>query len=173
MLGRQTDGRTTLSREYPARPIVAVGCVAFRDDCVLLARRGKPPGYGTWTIPGGAVKLGERLREAAARETREECSVEVDVGEVVDVIDRVLTDPEGRVQYHYVIVDYLGVYRAGDLCPASDCLDARWVPPHELADYDLTPAAQAVIAKARRLLAARPLLYRSDADDEPARGPSQ
>ena len=145
-----------MSREYPERPIVAVGGVVWHEGRVLLAQRGKAPGYGTWSIPGGAVQLGEPLREAVAREVKEECAVEVAVGEIVDAIDRVVRDAEGRVQYHYIILDA-----------------ARWVAPNEFADYGLTPAALAVIARAGRLLAAPPLPSRSDIDDAPARAPGR
>jgi len=161
------------NREYPARPIVAVGGVTFCGESVLLAQRGKAPGYGTWSIPGGAVKVGETLRDAAAREVREECGIEIAVGEVAEVIDRIIADDEGRVRFHYVIIDFTAVHVAGDLRPDSDCLAARWVPPAELERYDLTAATRDVIAKARRLIAARPLAYRSGADDAPGRTPGR
>lgn len=144
------------NREYPPRPIVAIGGVTFRGDDVLIAQRGKNPGYGTWTIPGGALKLGESLREGTAREVREECGIEVEVGEVADVFERIIRDEEGRVQYHYVVVDFVAEWKSGELAPASDCLAARWVPPDQLEQYNLTPAARAAIAKARRLIAERP-----------------
>ncbi|MHB1133390.1 MAG: NUDIX hydrolase [Chloroflexota bacterium] len=162
-----------MSREYPQRPIVAVGGVVLHEGRVLLAQRGKQPGYGTWSLPGGAVELGESLRAAVAREVREECGIEVEVGEVVDAIDRVVRDAAGRVQYHYVILDFLCQYKGGALCAATDCLAARWVAPDEYAAYKLTPAALAVIARARHLLAAPPPPCRSDADDAPARAPGQ
>ncbi|MHB1415941.1 MAG: NUDIX hydrolase [Chloroflexota bacterium] len=162
-----------VSREYPQRPIVAVGGVTFRGDDVLIAQRGKAPGYGTWSIPGGALKVGETLREGVAREVREECGIEVEVGEVVEIVDRIVVDGDGRVQYHYVIVDCLAAYKEGNLTPASDCLEARWVPPDELAAYNLTSAAEEVIAKARRLRAAPPPASRSDVGDGPARVPSR
>ena len=161
------------SREYPNRPIVAVGGVVWHEGRVLLAQRGKAPGYGTWSIPGGGVKLGEALREAVAREVKEECSIDVAVGEVVDAIDRVVRDAEGRVQFHYVVLDYLAEYVGGELLAASDALAARWVTPEEFADYGLTPAALAVIARARRLLESPPRPCRSDADDAPARSPGR
>ena len=162
-----------MSREYPERPIVAVGGVVWHEGRVLLAQRGKAPGYGTWSIPGGAVQLGEPLREAVAREVKEECAVEVAVGEIVDAIDRVVRDAEGRVQYHYIILDSAARYVGGNLQAGSDVLAARWVAPNEFADYGLTPAALAVIARAGRLLAAPPLPSRSDIDDAPARAPGR
>ncbi len=157
-----------MPREYPERPIVAVGGVTFRGEDVLLARRGKAPGYGTWTIPGGALKLGERLRDGVAREVKEECGIDVAVGDVVEVIDRLVRDDEGRIQYHYVIVDCLAVYTGGELVASSDCLEARWVPPAGLDGYDLTTAVKDTIAKARRMLAEHPLVAESSADGESA-----
>lgn len=143
------------TREYPPRPIVAVGGVTFRGDEVLLAQRGKAPGYGTWTIPGGALKVGESLREGTAREVREECGIEVEVGEVAEVFERVVYDAEGRVQFHYVVIDFVAEHKSGDLAPATDCLDARWVPLARLDEYTLTQAARDAIAKAHRLLSER------------------
>ncbi|MHB1004554.1 MAG: NUDIX hydrolase [Chloroflexota bacterium] len=163
-----------MSREYPPRPIVAVGGVTFREDDVLIARRGKAPGYGTWTIPGGAVKVGETLREAAAREVREECGIEITVGELAEIIDRIVPDADGRIQYHYVIVDFVAEHREGDLAAGSDCLEAHWVPPDRLDDYNLNQLTLDVIAKARRLRRATPpQTYRSDADGAPARARDQ
>ncbi|MCL5110549.1 MAG: NUDIX hydrolase [Chloroflexi bacterium] len=161
------------SREYPDRPIVAVGGVVWHEGRVLLAQRGKQPGYGTWSIPGGGLKLGETLRQGVAREVKEECGIDVVAGEVVDAVDRVVRDAEGRVQFHYVILDFACTYKGGDLRAASDCLAARWVAPEELAAYSLTPAALAVIARARYLLSAPPPPSRSDADDAPARAPGR
>lgn len=162
-----------MRREYPERPIVAVGAVVLRGDDLLLAQRGKQPGYGTWSIPGGAVKVGESMRAAAAREVKEECGIDIEVGDVADVIDRVIVDEEGRVQYHYVIVDFVAVPLQDTLRPGSDCLAARWVRPTELDDYQLTSAAKDVIAKARRLLANHPLPSKTGAGDEPARSRAQ
>ena len=164
---------STASREYPQRPILAVGGVAFKDGKVLIAQRGKQPGYGTWTIPGGAVKVGESLRDAVAREVKEECGIEVAVGEVAEVFERLIHDDEGRIRFHYVIIDFVAEHVKGDLAPGSDCLAARWVPLEELDRYGLTQAAKDTIAKANHLLAARPPASRSDGDGEPARARAQ
>jgi 8-oxo-dGTP diphosphatase len=163
-----------MSREYPERPILAVGAVVFNGEKVLLAQRGKQPGYGTWSIPGGAVKIGETVREAAAREVKEECGIDVVVGEVAEVIDRVVNDDQGRIQYHYVIIDFVAIPARGSLlCAASDCLEARWISPDELDSYNLTPIAAEVIAKARGLLADHPLASSTDADGAPAHARAQ
>ena len=90
----------------PAAPVVGVGGVVVRDGRVLLIRRGKPPLYGRWVVPGGTVELGETLEEALVREMEEETSLRVEPIEVLTVFDRIEREGE-RVVYHYVIVDYL------------------------------------------------------------------
>src|SRR5512143_1960827 len=95
----------TESREYPLRPIAAVGAIVRKGDAVLLIRRGKPPRLGEWSIPGGAVELGETWREATAREVREECGIEIAVDGAAQVIEIMQRDERGRIRYHYAIVD--------------------------------------------------------------------
>lgn len=162
-----------MSREYPPRPILAVGGVVWRGDRVLLAQRANHPGRGTWTIPGGAVKTGESLREAVAREIREECGIEIVVGDLAEVIERVVPDEERGVRFHYVILDYVAEYQAGDLHAGSDSLDVRWVTVDELEGYSLTTAARDVIAKARRLRATRPRPCKTCESDGPAPSPGR
>lgn len=137
-----------MPREYPELPVVAVGVVVVRDGQVLIIKRGAEPAYGKWSIPGGIVELGETVREAARREVAEECGIDVEIGQVVDVIDRVLLDTEDRIQYHYVIIDFLGKWRSGELHPASDVLEARMIDPRLLDSYDLTVGAAQVIERA-------------------------
>ena len=148
-----------MSRTYPTRPIVAVGAVVVKAGKVLLVRRGHDPSRGLWSLPGGAVKSGEGLKEAVAREVKEECGIEVSVGDVVDVLDRIYADPEGRIQYHYVIVDFLASWRRGRLKAASDISDAAWVDPGAIRRLPLTVGLAAVLRKAlglRRRLRRRP-----------------
>jgi ADP-ribose pyrophosphatase YjhB (NUDIX family) len=139
-------------RNYPDRPIVAVGAVILDGDRVLLVQRGQEPLKGDWSLPGGAVEIGESLEAALAREVREETSLDIVVGPVVDVLDSIRRDAGGRAEYHYVIIDYACRVRNGtptDAARGTDAADARWVPIAELDRYRLTPAALAVIAKAR------------------------
>lgn len=136
------------SREYPATPIPGVGVVVCKDDQVLLIQRGKPPRQGEWGIPGGVLELGETWRQAAAREVREECGIEIALGKVVDVVDLVVHDGDERVQYHYALVDFAAEYLGGDLRAASDVLDARWVSLDELSNYALPSMTQRVIRQA-------------------------
>ena len=101
------------SRLYPERPIVAVGAVIFDGERVLLIKRANEPSKGEWSLPGGAVEVGESLEAALAREVREETCLDVTVGPVVEVLDRIRRDEIDRVKYHYVIVDYLCHPRGG------------------------------------------------------------
>lgn len=126
---------------------MAVGAIVVRDGRVLLARRGKEPSYGLWSVPGGAVRLGEGLKPAAQREIREECGVEIDVADVIEVVERMVRDADGRVQYHYVIVDYLARWVSGDLAPSSDVLEARWVPPEDFPRYQMTTGTAEVVTR--------------------------
>lgn len=136
------------SREYPARPIPGVGVVVRKENLVLLIRRGNPPRRGEWSIPGGAVELGETWREAAVREVREECGVEITLGEIIDAIDILVRDDNGVPQYHYAIVDFVGTYVSGNVRAGSDGLDARWVPIDELKTFEMAAMARDVIFKA-------------------------
>lgn len=138
-------------REYPERPIVAVGGIVVRDGRVLLVQRGREPSAGRWTIPGGAVRVGERLQEAVVRELREECSVEVEVGPVVEVLDRVVRDAAGRVQFHYVIVDYLARWLSGEPRAGSDAAAVRWLTQEEWAGLPLTEGLGPVLLRALAL----------------------
>ena len=137
-------------REYPASPVIAVGGVVVRGGCdgeVLLIRRAKMPSLGEWSIPGGAVEVGETLRGALRRELLEETGLTVRVGEMVEVLDRILHDQHGRVQFHYVLADFACAVESGDLAPATDVSDARWVARSELHRFGLRPDTLRVIEK--------------------------
>ena len=138
-------------RRYPARPILGVGAVVFDDNRVLLVKRAHEPLKGEWSLPGGAVDVGETLAVAVAREVREETSLEVEVGPLVEIVERITRDVDGRVEYHFVITDYLCWLRGGALAPASDASAAEWAPLDELDRFRLTDTAVRVIAKARAL----------------------
>ena len=138
-------------REFPTRPWVGIGAIVFRGDRVLLAQRGKPPRMGSWSLPGGAQHLGETAEECARRELREETGIEVGPLLLADVID-VISRDEAGIRYHYTIIDYCGLWVAGEAVPGDDVAATAWALPDELADHALTPEARAVIAKARALL---------------------
>lgn len=133
------------SREYPTRPIVAVGIVVLKGDQVLLVRRGVPPAFGKWSVPGGGVELEETLQEAAVRELKEECDLEVEFGPAIESIDRLIYDEDGKLQYHYVIVDFVARWVAGEPVAATDVSDARWVPVDQLRTMDTTTGLAEVV----------------------------
>lgn len=139
-------------RRYPERPIVGVGAVVVGPEGVLLVRRGQPPLLGEWSLPGGGVELGETLVNAVAREVFEETGLTVRVGPIIEVLDRLHRDAAGRVEFHYVLIDYACVVSEGTLSAASDAAAARWVPLDELRDQALTPEALAVIEKGLALV---------------------
>jgi len=136
-------------REYPSRPIPGVGVLVFRGDDVLLIQRGREPRRGEWSVPGGAVEIGETVREAARREFREECGGDIRVGDLVDVVDIFGRDEEGRVKYHYVVADFLAEWIGGELNRGDDAMDARWFSADEIEKLDLPPWTRAVLDKAR------------------------
>ncbi len=139
-------------RQYPERPIVGVGAVIVDDrGRVVLIKRRYDPLAGRWSLPGGAVELGETLEASVAREMLEETGLDVDVGPVIEVFDRITLDDDRRVRYHYVLVDYLCWPVGGDLRAGGDVDDAVFVNPADLTKYNLTVKATAVIERALQL----------------------
>jgi 8-oxo-dGTP diphosphatase len=134
------------------RPVVAVGVVLLDGDRVLLIQRGRPPQAGKWSVPGGKVELGESLEEAALRELREETGLACTLGPIVEILERVVHGPDREIQFHYVILDFVGSAPTGTLLPASDCLDARFVPIGELDQYELTDSLAPVVKRAKETL---------------------
>lgn len=134
--------------DYPNRPLIGVGVVVFKDDRVLLIRRGKPPREGQWSLPGGRQRLGETVSAAARREVAEEAGIEIAVGGLVDVVDSITRDAAGAVQYHYTLVDVLAEWQAGEVRPGHDAAAVAWADPADLAPYDLWDETLRVIALA-------------------------
>lgn len=135
------------TRQYPARPIVGVGAVIIDEGRVVLVRRRFEPLAGRWSLPGGTLELGESLEDGAAREACEETGLQVEVGPIVEVFDRIMLDESRRVRYHFVLVDYLCRPVGGALQAGSDVDDAALVAPASLDVYNLTEKASAVIAR--------------------------
>jgi 8-oxo-dGTP diphosphatase len=143
--------------EFPQRPVVGVGGVVVADGKALLVKRAHDPRKGEWSLPGGRVELGETLVDATRREIREETGLDVDIGPIVEIFDRIHRD-NGRVRYHFVIVDFLCTCTGGTLCAGDDADDVAWVSESELDTYGVNPHAAAVVRKALAMSAKRPLL---------------
>lgn len=119
-------------REYPDRPVVGIGAVVIRDGKVLLIRRGVAPGRGLWAVPGGSLELGETLQQGAEREILEETGITIRAREPIYAFDFFERDPDGRIRFHFVIVDLAADYIRGDVKGADDALEARWLAPGDL-----------------------------------------
>lgn len=136
-----------MKREYPECPLVGVGAIIVQDGRVLLIRRGHPPLLGEWSIPGGVLECGETLREAAAREAREETGLTVEAGELLGVYERVTRDEAGRVRYHYVLIDFFCRPVEGELKAGSDAAEVRWFTQGEVEAMGLPQDTREVIGK--------------------------
>ena len=136
-----------IRREFPELPLVGVGAIIIEGDRVLLVKRAHPPIQGQWSVPGGVLEVGEMVREAAVREAREETGLTVEPGELLGVYDRILRDAERRVQYHYVLIDFLCRRVGGELLAASDAAEVRWFRRDGLSGLHLAEDTQEVISR--------------------------
>jgi 8-oxo-dGTP diphosphatase len=127
-----------LKRLYPDQPVVGVGAIILAEGKILLEKRKNEPGKGKWSIPGGLVDLGESPEQAVIREVLEETCLEVDAPRLVDVISDVSLDENGKIKYHFIIIDYLVTVKRGELKAASDADALMWVPLNEVETYNLT-----------------------------------
>lgn len=123
----------------PSRKIVVgVGVFIKENDKVLLVKRSREPGKGKWAIPGGRLRFGEKIRDAAIREIEEETGLKVEITKLIDVVDVFIKDSHGRLKEHFVIIDFEGKVVGGELRASSDALEARWVDKSNIHNYDLT-----------------------------------
>ena len=136
-----------MQREYPEQPLVGVGAIIIENSRVVLVKRAHPPLQAQWSIPGGVLEVGELVPDAAVREAREETGLTVEPGELLGVYDRVLRDPGGRVQYHYVLVDFLCRRVSGELQAADDAAAVRWFTREELPALNLAEDTLEVVHK--------------------------
>ncbi len=135
-----------VERRYPGAPLVGVGVVVFNATGeVLLVQRGRPPRQGEWALPGGLIDLGERLTAAAAREVWEECAIEIEVGALLAAFEPIEHDAQGRVEYHYVVLDYWARHLRGTAVAQDDAAAVVWTPVDALDRYALRPDTHAVI----------------------------
>ncbi len=138
-LEKKTGIGESTGREYPERPIASAAACVFDGDRVLLVKRANPPSQGQWSVPGGAVELGETIQQTVKREINEECGIEIEVGKVFNVENLILLDEKGRIQFHY-LVTYLTAYHvSGEARAGSDALDVRWATRRELGEIEMVP----------------------------------
>ena len=137
-----------MKRHYPEQPIVGVAGIIFRGQEVVLVRRGQDPALGEWSLPGGAVEVGESLEEALRREVREETGLEIDILGLTAVVNRIVRDQAGAVEFHYVLLDFLCRAAAGVPRAGSDSDQVRLIPLNRLATFDLPDQTNAVIRQA-------------------------
>jgi mutator protein MutT len=151
-----------MSRDYPERPIIGVAAVVIENNRIALVRRGRPPAYGEWSLPGGAVELGETLEKAVVREVSEEIGLEVEVLELVAVLDRIFLDKDGQVQFHYLLLDFLCRKTGGKLLASSDAISCAQVPFSALNAYKLSKETKEVINRAyQRFNGGSPPIYKT------------
>ena len=136
------------NRWYPQYPMIGISALILRDERMLLVKRSKEPSKGKWSIPGGRLELGETISEAVMREVLEECDVQIEIVRVIDVTDNILHDSDGRLSYHFVLVDMLANYLSGEPKAQSDAEECRWGTLAELANLDMNPQLRAVITRA-------------------------
>ena len=140
----------TDDRRYPKRPLVGVGALIFDRGRILMAQRGKEPLKGWWSLPGGALELGESLDSAVRREVREETGLEIEPLRVFEIFERIMRDQTGAPEYHYVLIDYVCRVPGGALCAGDDVCQVAWVAPNALKDLQITEGTLGVIEKAFR-----------------------
>jgi 8-oxo-dGTP diphosphatase len=136
-----------MKREYPDRPLVGIGAVIIQDGRVVVVKRATEPLKGRWSVPGGMLELGEKLREGTAREALEETGLIIEAGDVLDVFDAIYVDPKGLTQYHYVLIDFLCRPVGGELRASSDVSEVRWASEATLDALGMTENTLKVIRK--------------------------
>ena len=141
-------------RRYPATPLIAASVAVFRDGKVLIATRTKAPAAGVWSLPGGLVETGETLEEAALRELDEEVGVKARIIAFNRHVERIDRDHDGRVERHFVLANFVGVWVSGEPQTGPEAGEVRWIDPHGLAGLPTTPALPDVLARAARIMAA-------------------
>jgi len=147
-----SKGVTLLNRLYPEQPLIGVGAVIICNGKILLEKRKGEPGRGKWTIPGGLVELGEGTEQTVIREIKEETNLEVEKPELIDVVDNITMDENGKIKYHFVIVDYFVKLKGGRLKAADDAAELRWVTFDDVENYDLTKSFREFFQRNRQKL---------------------
>ena len=138
-----SDGRI-----YPDRPFLAVSAAIVRDNKILIVRRGQAPSHGVYTLPGGVVETGETLMEAAAREVREETSLEIEPLALIGHREAIGRDEDGRVKRHFVILPFAARWISGEPVLNDELTEAHWLEPHQLEGLHTTDGLAEIVAAA-------------------------
>jgi 8-oxo-dGTP diphosphatase len=141
-----------VNRLYPEQPLVGIGAVIICNGRILLEKRKGEPGRGKWTIPGGLVELGEDTEQTVIREVREETNLRVEKPKLIDVVDSMTVDEDGKIKYHFVILDYFVKLKGGTVKAADDAAELKWVPFGEVESYDLTKSFREFFQRNREKL---------------------
>ncbi|HEY0290822.1 MAG TPA: NUDIX hydrolase [Hansschlegelia sp.] len=138
-------------RLRPARPLLAASVACFRDGAVLLARRGRAPSKGLWSLPGGLVEIGETAADAAARELFEETGAQAEIFDLVDVVEFIRRDADGAVERHVAILVHVGRWTEGEPRPGPEAEEVAWVAPADVAVLDATDGLAEIVARAAEM----------------------
>ena len=136
-----------MKNNFPLAPQVAIGAVVIQNKKVLLVKRNKEPGKGDWAIPGGSVKLGETLQQAAEREILEETGLRIRAKEPVYIFDAIIRDGAGQIRFHYVIIDLMADFISGEPAASDDAADAGWFGPEELEGFKVSERTKDLLRK--------------------------
>jgi ADP-ribose pyrophosphatase YjhB (NUDIX family) len=139
-------------RTYPQRPYLAVSAAIIHDGKVLIVRRARKPALNLYTLPGGAVELGETLTDAAAREVREETALAIEPVALAGHREVIMRDAQGRIERHFVILCFAARLLGGELKLNDELDDARWIDPSELAGFRTTEGLAEIVVAAQGLL---------------------
>ncbi len=141
------EGKALVKRLYPSQPVIGVGAIMVCDGKILLEKRKSEPGKGKWSVPGGLVELGESTEQAVIREVKEETGLDVENPELVDVVNNIIFDENGKIKYHFVIVDYFVKLKGGELKAADDAEELKWVALDEAENYNITKPLKAFLQR--------------------------
>lgn len=135
-------------RKYPKRPVVSVHAIIFQKGKVLLVKRANQPNKGFWSVPGGVIELGETIEQAVKREVREESNIDIEPSRIVNVLDSIVKDQKGNIQFHFTVIYMLARYLGGRAKPSSDALKIRWTKRNELEELKMVPRTRDLIKEA-------------------------